>query len=41
MLKIGHPRPLFRLFFGLFQQTMQNLPHIYVKNVHPVAGALI
>ena len=30
--KIGHPRPLFRLF-RLFKQTLQFLQQIYVKNV--------
>ena len=38
-LKKGQPRPLFRLFFGLFKQTLQFLQQIYVKNVHPVYGA--
>ena len=36
-LKMGHPRPLFRLFSVFFKQTLQFLQ--YVKNVHPVYGA--
>ena len=38
--KMGHPRPLFRLF-SVFQQTIQFLQQIYVKkcHVHPVSGA--
>ena len=42
-LKVGHPRPLFRLFSVFFKQTFQILQQINVKNnVHPVpSGARI
>ena len=30
---MGHPQTLFRLFFGLFKQTIQFLHQINVKNV--------
>ena len=35
---MGQPRPLFRLFFGLFIQTKQFLQQKYVKSIHPVYG---
>ena len=39
-LKLGHPRPLFHLFFGLSKQTSTRFLQQYnVKNVHPVSGA--
>ena len=38
--KMGQPRPLLSLIFGLFKQTLlKNLRQIYMKNVHPVYGA--
>ena len=39
--KIGHPRPLFRLFSVFFKQTIQFFQQINVKkcHVHPVSGA--
>ena len=33
--KMGHPRPLFRLF-SVFSRNITILQQIYVKNVHPV-----
>ena len=36
--KMGHGRPLLSFIFGLFKQTIQQ---IYVKNIHPLYGAMI
>ena len=34
---MGHPRPIFRLIFSLFQTNINTiLQQINVKNVHPV-----
>ena len=39
---MGQPRPLLSFIFGLFKQTsLQFLPQIKVKNVHPVYGPRI
>ena len=35
-LKMGHHRPLFRLFSVFFKQTVYFLQQINEKNVHPV-----
>ena len=36
---MGHPRPLFRLFFVFFKQILSFLQQINVKNIHPESGA--
>ena len=36
VLKMGHPRPLFRLFSVFFKQTLQILEQFHVKIVSPV-----
>ena len=41
LIKMGHPRSLFRLFSVFLKKATQILQQINVKNVHPVAGARI
>ena len=36
---MGHPRPLFFVYFRRFEKTLQFFQQINVKNVHPVWGA--
>ena len=38
-LKLGQPRPIIVFIFGFFEQTIQFLQQINVKNVYPVYGA--
>ena len=36
---MGHLQPTIHLFSGFFNETLQFIQQIHVKNVHPVSGA--